>query len=281
MQNDALAWTVPVMRAGYVGRGLTYLAVAGFSLWAIWHGGDAQGTSEALAQLETKIGGGIALFVIAVGLLAYAVWRLLAAALDLDAHGTSARGVLARLGAAIGGAIHLGLAAGAAGLLLKTAQSGDGAAIEIWVERVMAWPGGRWLIGAVGLGIIGAGMKFLVEAWTESYERVLASVPFTWHWRIAMRGGIAAHGLTVGTIGILFLLAAWYANPYRAGGLADAFDWLAKGTYGRTLVAALCLGLAGFAGFCFINARWRIVPRVAGDSTESLALAVRRLAAKA
>jgi hypothetical protein len=47
------------------------------------------------------------------------------------------------------------------------------------------------------------------------------------------------------------------------------------------LVAALCLGLLAFSLFCAVNARWRIVPRVAGDKTETLARAVKQVAARA
>ncbi len=73
--------------------------------------------------------------------------------------------------------------------------------------------------------------------------------------------------------------AAWQADPSEAGGLAGAFDWLGNRPQGRALVAALCLGLLAFALFCFVDARWRIVPRVAGDKTETLARAVQRMTA--
>ncbi len=42
MSQHDLSWSIPVMRAGYAGRGLVYLAVAGFSLYAVWRGGQAQ-----------------------------------------------------------------------------------------------------------------------------------------------------------------------------------------------------------------------------------------------
>ena len=130
MQDDALSWTVPVMRAGYAGRGLTYLVVAGFSLWAIWRGGEAMGTESALARLETTTGGGVLLGVIAFGLLAYAGWRLVAALLDLDAHGREAKGIVARVAMAVSGLLHLGLAIGALSLLLSSGSSGGGSRLN-------------------------------------------------------------------------------------------------------------------------------------------------------
>ena len=50
-----LAWSVPVMRVGFAGRGLVYLAVASISLYAIWRGGRAHGTSPVLKQLEHSV----------------------------------------------------------------------------------------------------------------------------------------------------------------------------------------------------------------------------------
>lgn len=281
MRDDPLSWTVPVMRAGYAGRGLTYVVIAGFSLWAISRGGEPQGTGSALASLESTSGGEVMLALIALGLFAYAAWRFIAAALDLDAHGREAKGLLARIGMAVSGAVHLALAIGALSLLISAGGSEGESRIREWVGTVMGWPAGRWLVGLAGLAIIGAGLKYVIEGWTVGYERTLASSSFTTRWRAALRVGVAAHGVTVAVIGLLFLMAAWRADPSQAGGLAGAFDWLGKRAYGRLLVAALCLGLLGFALFCLVNARWRIVPRVSGDKTETLARAARRLAAGA
>lgn len=279
MRDDPLAWTVPVMRAGYAGRGLTYLVVAGFSLWAIRQGGEAQGTGSALARLEQTAGGGFLLVLIALGLLAYGLWRLLAAALDLDGHGTEAKGVIARLAMATSGLLHLGLAFGAVSLLLTSGGSEGESRIREWVGLVMGWWGGRWLVALAGLAIMAAGAKYIAEGWNEGYERYLAASPFTSRWRTALRVGVAAHGAAIAVIGLLFLMAAWRADPAQAGGLAGAFDWLGNQAYGRLLVVALCLGLLAFALFCFVNARWRLVPRVSGDKTETLATFARRLAA--
>jgi hypothetical protein len=267
------------MRAGYAGRGLIYLVVAGFSLWAISRGGEAQGTNTALARLENTAGGGVLLSLIALGLLAYGLWRLIAAALDLDAHGRDGKGLVARTGMAVSGVLHLGLAFAALSLLVTSGGSEGESRIREWVGTVMGWPGGRWLVGLAGLAIVGAGLKYIIEGWTAGYEKYLAASPQTTRWRNALRFGEAAHGVVIAMIGLLFLLAAIRADPSEAGGMAGAFNWLGGQAYGRVLVAVLCLGLLGFALFCGVNARWRIVPRVAGDKTETLARAARNLAA--
>ena len=98
-----LEWTAPVMRVGYAGRGFVYLAIAGLSLWAIWRGGQAQGTKTALATLERSGWGKAVLAAIALGLVAYALWRALDAWIDLEAYGTDGKGLVARAGMIVTG----------------------------------------------------------------------------------------------------------------------------------------------------------------------------------
>ena len=64
-ENSArgFAWAVPLMRAGYAGRGLVYLLVGGASLWSIWHGGSAEGTGEAMGRLQGALGTAILLLI--------------------------------------------------------------------------------------------------------------------------------------------------------------------------------------------------------------------------
>src|SRR4051794_27325108 len=104
-----LAWSVPVMRVGFAGRGLVYLAVASFSLYAIWRGGRAQGTAPVLRHLEDSIAGDIMLALIGLGMLAFAVWLAVDSAYDLDASGSDAKGIAARLGLAISGVVAAGI----------------------------------------------------------------------------------------------------------------------------------------------------------------------------
>lgn len=286
-QND-LSWSVPVMRAGYAGRGLVYLVVAGFSLYAIWRGGQAQGTSSALADLENSTGGGIVLFLIFLGMLAYALWRVIDAIWDLDDHGDDGKGMAARIAVAVTGLIHLSIAAIAFSLLFAGGGSGGSSgsdsggggssSLQSGVSTVMQWPGGRWIVGIIGLVVLGAAGYFFYKGWKETYRRYLSANRFTTNWNGALRAGLFAHGAVVAIIGGLVLYAAWRANPEAAGGVGEAFSWLTDQAYGQVLVVIVCVGLLGFSLFCFVNAGYRIVPKVAGDDIETLGA---RLKAKA
>ena len=280
MSKQDLSWAVPVMRAGYAGRGLVYLVVAGFSLYAIWSGGEAKGTSSALAQLETTGWGTVVLFLIMLGMAAYALWRYVDAFFDLEDYGADGEGLVARIGMVVTGTIHLGLGVAALLLLFTSGGSsgggsggdgsGDGSSIPKAVETVMSWPGGRWLVGLAGLATIGAGIYYAVKAVKEKYRESLRANHFTTNYNWALKAGVFAQGVIITLIGGFFTYAAWRGNPEEAGGLDQAFSWLGEQIYGQALVVAVCVGLLGFALFCFVNAAYRIVPKASDPGVRTL-----------
>jgi hypothetical protein len=262
------------MRMGYAGRGLVYLVVAGFSLYAIWRGGQAQGTQSALADLENTTGGGIVLVLIFIGMLAYAAWRVVDAIWDLDDHGSEAKGIAARIAIAATGLIHLSIAGAAFSLLFAGgggSEGSDGSTLRSTLSTLMEWPGGRFVVAALGLAVLGAAVAYAMKGWKETYRRHLVANHFTTHWNGALRAGLFAHGAVIAIVGGLILYAAWWANAGAAGGMQDAFSWLTRQPYGQVLVGAICVGLFGFSLFCFVNAAFRVVPKVAGGSIETLA----------
>ncbi|TDL83543.1 DUF1206 domain-containing protein [Palleronia sediminis] len=270
MSDRDFGWAVPIMRAGYAGRALVYFTVAGFSLWALWQGGSAKGTSSALARLETTTGGGVVLFLIFVGMVAYAVWRLLDAAYDLEAYGSDGEGTVARLGMLVTGAVHLAIGIAAFSLLFSTG-GGGGSSITSAVGAILGWPGGRWILGIGGLVVIGAGIFYAYKGIAEKYRAHLRSNEFTRNWNWVLKLGLIAQGGVIAVIGGLILYAAMRADPQEAGGVGAAFSWISEQAYGQILVAAVCVGLVCFGIFCAVNARYRIVNRAAGDDIETLA----------
>lgn len=263
-----LNWTIPVMRAGYAGRGVTYLAMAGLSLFAIWRGGDAKGTSSTMDTLATSWWGILALWLIAFGLGAYAVWRLTAATEDLEDYGTDAKGLVSRVGMGVTGVVHGGMAGLAVAAALGLEGSGGG--IPGYVSMTLGWPGGWILIGIAGVCTAGAGIYELYKAWTASHRDHLCANPFTRHWDWAIRAGIAAQGILISIIGLFLMLAAWTGRSGETGGVERAFDFLEKQPFGNAIVAGMCFCLIGFAFYCGANALYRIIPKVSGDGLDTL-----------
>ena len=267
-----LSWTPPVMRAGYAGRGIVYLVVAGFSLWAIWRGGQAQGTQTALGQLESSGWGKLVLVLIALGMLAYAVWRVIDAYYDLEEYGTDGKGMIARAGMIVTGIAHLGIGLAALSVLFASGGGSgeEGSTIAKWTGEVMSWPFGRFLVGFGGLCTIGAGIYYLKKAYKRDYLEKLYGNDVTRRFDPVLRAGVAAQGVIVTILGGFFTLAAWRYDPDQAGGMGQVFDWLASQPFGNLIVIAICLGLLGFAVFLFVNAAYRIIPKVADDKPVTL-----------
>lgn len=270
-EQNEFAWAVPVMRMGYAGRGLTYLVIAGVSLWAILRGGEAQGTESALATLQAEPGGAIVLIAIAFGLIAYMVWRVIDALWDLEAYEWDAKGLVARGGMIVTGLIHGALGVGAIALIFGSGGSGEGSRIAEYAAQVLSWPYGRWILGVAGLLTMGAGIYYLHKGWSEKYREALRGNKATMRWNWVLKSGLVAQGIIVFLIGLFLGLAGLRGNAQEAGGLNQVFEFLRAQAFGNAIVVAICLGLLGFALFCFVNARYRIVPRVAGDDVETLA----------
>jgi len=271
MSKDDLSWSIPVMRAGYAGRGIVYLVVAGVSLYTLWARGHAAGTSEALSSIRDSAWGIPVLVLIALGMLAYAIWRVVDATYDLEDYGTDAKGIIARAGMLVTGTLHLTIGILAVIALFKLSDGGSGSGLSDAVSKVMALPAGRALVALAGLVTIGAGLYYLHKAWKRKYREVLASNHFTRNWDPMLRAGVAAQGVIVTLIGGFITYAGLTADPEKAGGVGEAFSWLHEQAYGQILVIAVCIGLLGFALFCFVNATHRIIPKVTGDDIESLA----------
>ena len=274
------SWAIPIMRAGYAGRGVTYLAVAGLSLWAIWRGGSAEGTGSTLETLSKSGWGTVVLWLIAIGLLAYAVWRGIDAAEDLEDYGTDAKGLVARAGMIVTGLIHAAIGALALSLALGLglSEGGGGGGVSGIVGTVLDWPGGALVVGFGGVATIGAGLYYLKKGVTADYRETLADNTFTRNWDWMLRAGVIAQAVIILIVGGFLLMAAMTGNEGSAGGLGKAFDWLRSQAFGNALVVILCLGLLGFAFFCFVNATHRIIPRVAHGHIRSLGTHLRSLA---
>lgn len=264
---DDYGWAVPIMRAGYAGRALVYVVVAGFSLWSIAQGGQAEGTKSVMEQLRGN--GWPVLLLIALGMMAYAIWRLIDSFADLEAYGGDAKGVIARIGMLVTGLVHLGIGILAASALIGRSSSGGGG--QGLLSSLMQMPAGLWIVGIAGVLTLCTSVYYFKKGFAEDYRNHLRASSFTTRWNTVLKVGVIAQGVVVGIIGLLIIYAALQADPSQAGGLGQAFEWLRSQAYGRILVIVLCIGLLAFAIFCAVNACFRIVPKAYDGSGETLA----------
>jgi hypothetical protein len=96
--QDAAAQTVPwvekLARFGYAAKGVVYAVIGILALQlALGQGGEATGPEGALSTIGQQPFGRALLAIMAAGLLAYALWRLVQAAVDPEHKGTDAKGL--------------------------------------------------------------------------------------------------------------------------------------------------------------------------------------------
>ncbi|MFW2587626.1 DUF1206 domain-containing protein [Sagittula sp. SSi028] len=271
MSEQAPSWVTPVMRAGYYARAAVYTIVGGLAFMAAIRGGQAQGTTNALADLRSAPFGVVALWAIALGLLAYMVWRLVDAFLDLDDYGRGAKGWIARIGLSVTGLIHGAIGVSVAATALGGGSGGQGGGAQSATQKIMQMPYGPWLVGAVGVITIGAGAYYIRKGLAESYKKHIRVTPTTRKLDPAMKAGCIAEGIVVGLIGLSILVAAMTTNPSEAGGVGEALHQLRSMSFGRVLLAIMGLGLIGFAVENAVEGTYRTLPRFDGGDVMTLA----------
>ena len=161
----------PLARLGYASKAFIYATVgllAGAA--ALNEGGTVTDTRGALRVILSHPFGNTVLFVLAVGLCGYSVWRVLDAFLDPDRRGTSAKGLIVRIGGALRALITAPRRRGVPPGARAARRGGSDAKIRMWTATAMAWPLGVWLIGLVGLITAGYGMSEIVEAIREKED---------------------------------------------------------------------------------------------------------------
>ena len=263
MSDDrAPDWTIPVMRAGYSARGIVYTILGGLTLAAAMRGGQTEGTQGALATLRDS-GWGIALlWIIALGLLCYGVWREIAAYYDLEHRGDDEEGLAKRLGLVVTGIIHMGMAVAVAALAMGRGGSGGEDGAQDWTGKLMALPAGKWLVAIAAIAIAGAGVHYILKGWKKKYQRYIRVTEVSRKLSPVLRWGFVSYGIILVIIGVFLGIAALQSDPSEAKGFGDALAYIRDQSYGGFLLGLFGLGILGFAIENFVEARYRVVPGV-------------------
>ena len=247
-------------RAGYASRAVVYAVVGGLALMlAAGEGGRTTDTRGAVEEVARQPFGSVLLVLLGVGLLAFAVWRFVQAALDVEGKGRSGKGLVARIVLGISGVVHASLALFAFNLLRGNASRGGGT--KSMTAELMSKPFGQVLVGAVGVAVIGFAVYQFKQAMKgKTLEKLsltgLAARQRTWVERIS-KAGVLARSVVFLLVGTFFIQAAVAADPGEAGGLGEALGTLAKQPFGPWLLGLVALGLVAYAVYQLLEARYR------------------------
>jgi len=248
-------------RAGFLARGIMYIVIGWIALLVAFRKtGQQADRTGALHELSSTPFGVVALWVLVIGFLGMAIWRLSEAAFGVP--GAGRRQTLTRL-ASLGKAVIYALIAW--GVLeyaigIGSPQSSDQQSVDL-TATVMRHPGGRIAVIIIGLALIGAGVYLGYQAWRKQFLddlRLREMRPRTrriveWLGRV---GGVA-RGIVFITAGIFLVVAAAEAKPSEAKGIDSALRALAHTPLGPWLLVLVAVGLIMFGLFSCCEARWR------------------------
>jgi hypothetical protein len=257
--RDVSPWIVIMARIGYLAKAVLYATIGILAAQAaLGSGGRTTDAGGALREVVRAPLGDALVLVIAAGLAAYAVWRVVDAVFDGEGKGSDAKGIVRRIGSAIRGLAHAGLAI-AAFRLATHSSGGGGNDSDRYVARAMDLPGGEWLVWLAAGGVVIYGAYQLYRAWAAKLGRQLdlSALPVGTSRGITAisRIGIAARGIVFGLIGVLLGRSAARGDPEQAGGIRESLDLLAG--MGRWPLVAVALGLVAYAVYELLNARYR------------------------
>ncbi len=260
MTRQAKGWIEPLGRFGYGAKGVVYAVIGALALQAaLSRGGETTDSQGALQRIVQAPFGQVLLGIVAVGLVGYAIWRLVQAFEDTDNKGTDAKGYITRAAYAGVGLAYLGLALSAVQIIVGSNSQDSGQ--QGWTARLMAQPFGQLLVGLVGAVIIGVGGYQLYKAYSTKFREELKMQEMSQteqQWAIRSgRLGFAARGIVFVITGILVITAALQTDASEARGFAGALDTLAQQQYGSWLLGLIALGLIAYGLFCFVEARYR------------------------
>src|SRR3954452_10592020 len=259
--SDALE---KLARVGLLAYGVVHLLVAWLALQLAWGGGGGSADqSGAMATLAAEPFGKTLLWVLAVGLIALALWQL--AELLMKVPGLRGSGEQKKK--AVTGAVktvaktvvYAFLAITAIRFAAGGGKSSSGQQQQT-VAGVVSWPGGRFLVGVAGLVMIGIGVHHVRKAVNKRFLKEIDISRASAGQRRAIERlgqvGYPAKGVALALVGGLLIWAAVTFDPKKASGLDGAMRTLLNAPFGKVLLTLVAIGIAAFGVFCLFRARY-------------------------
>ncbi|MCU1584096.1 MAG: rane protein [Microbacteriaceae bacterium] len=241
-------------RVGYAVNGLVHLLIGVIAISvAVGTGGEAD-QSGALGQLAGSPGGLALLWITVVGLTLLGIWQILHAFLSSGSDST--RKWAHRIGELGKAAAYLFVAATAYTFASGSTTNSVGSTQSL-SARLLALPGGIFILFVFGALIVGIGVAFVVRGLTRRFLKSV-NVPHGPLGRVAVALGVVgyvAKGIALAVVGVLFCVAAATINPSEATGLDGALKALTALPFGTVLLVLVGAGLIAYGVYCGFRAR--------------------------
>lgn len=247
-------------RIGLVAYGITYLLIAWLALQvAFGSSGERTDQNGAFQTIAGTPFGQAMLWVLVVGFVAVALWRLGQAVFATAGVQDQSEQIKKRVENGARAVIFGALAIIAARTALGSGEQGTG---HQAAAGVLGWPGGQFLVGAVGLVLLAIAVVKAKHGWEKKFLEEM-TLPSDQKARMAVERlgqvGSIAKAVALGLIGVLVVVAAVQFDPSKANGLDPALKTLAAQPFGMFLLVVVALGLAAYGVFCFFDAKYHKV----------------------
>jgi uncharacterized membrane protein YidH (DUF202 family) len=248
-------------RVGIFAYGITHLLIAWLALQvAFGGGGEKADQSGAFQELAQQPFGRVLLWVLAVGFVATALWRLEQAIWGYSYESDRTKKVRKKATSGVKVVVFAALAVLAAQTALGSGGGGGGQ--QQATAGLLGLPGGQFIVGAIGLVIVAVGGRKVYQGVKKQFLEDMSLPSDRRARQVAERTGqvgFMAKGVSIALIGVLVVVAAIRFRPDEASGLDAALKGLASQPYGPYLLAAVAVGLAAYGIFCFFDARYHRV----------------------
>ncbi len=247
-------------RVGIFSYGITHLLIAWLALQVAFGSGGKADQRGAFQQLAEEPFGRVLLWVLVVGFVATALWRLAQAIWGYSYESDRTKQIRRKVGAGAKVVVFAALAVLAAQTAIGSGGGGGGQ--QKATAGLLGLPGGQFIVGAIGVGIVVVGGRKVYQGWKKKFldDMSLPSDPRAR--QVAERTGqvgFIAKGVSIALIGVLVIVAAIRFRPDEASGLDAALKGLAAQPFGPYLLAVVAVGLAAYGVFCFFDARYHRV----------------------
>lgn len=247
-------------RVGYGVKGVLYALLGVIALDAAFGPGDPEGQTGAFAALAQESYGEVLLWLLVVGLTAYALWRVVLAITDPEGEGDDVEGVGKRAFYVVSAFAYGSLAFSAYRIVSGAGQNGGGGTEER-AQTLLGLPGGQWIVGLLALALLGYGGYQFVRAYKASFMDDFhldqRAVQHRESIKRAGQWGLSARGVVYLITGTFMAQAALRSNADEAGGLDQALGALQQQSYGPWLLGLVAVGFIMYGVYCWVNMRYR------------------------
>jgi hypothetical protein len=260
--RQASPWIKRLARFGMICAGALYILIGGLAIGlAAGAGGKATDRTGALHEIGGKPWGTAVLVVLAIGFAGFALWRFTVAVVGEKLETYEDLGWGKRAWYAARGGFYAVLCYATVEFLVDARASSGNERQQ--TETVLEWPGGRWLVGAAGVGILGWGIGNAYRGISRNFKDDLRTGQMSaetgrWVTRAGVVGYVA-RAVVFALIGVFLIRAAIQYDPKEAIGIDGALQKVADQTFGPLLLGVVAAGLIAYGLFYFVRAGYREV----------------------